>query len=73
MNVKIESVHISRISIGDTIEHEGKITTISGNNIKINTFMGTTLFGDSYNFGNKAVNKVVAWVGENGLLIPIRK
>jgi len=73
MNVKLESVHISRISVGDTIERDGKLTTISGNNLKVNTFMGTTLFGDSYKLGSVAVNKVVAWIGADGSLIPLRR
>lgn len=70
-NAKIEPVHISQISVGDTIEHCGKITTVSANNIKRDSFMGITLFGDSYNLGTKAVNKVVAWISEAGL-IPLR-
>ena len=69
---KIELVHISQISAGDTIEHYGKLATVSGNNIKKDSFMGITLFGDSYNLGVKPVNKVVAWIGENGNIIPIR-
>jgi hypothetical protein len=70
-NVITEPVHISRISAGDTIEHDGKLTTVSGNNIKINSFMETTLFGDSYNLGTKPVKKVVAWIGKTGL-IPLK-
>jgi len=70
--VKIEPVHISQISSGDTIEHYGKLTTVSGNNIKRDAFMGITLFGDSYNLGTKAVNKVVALISERGDLIPLR-
>lgn len=52
-------VHISQITSGDTIIHNGKLTTVSTNNIKIGGFMGKTLFGDSYNLGYKLVNKVV--------------
>ena len=71
MNAKLNSVHISQISVGDTIEHEGKLRTVSGNNIKRDSFMGRTLFGDSYNLGNKPVNKVVAWT--NGVNeVPVR-
>ena len=69
--VKIKPVHISQISAGDTIEHCGYIRTVSGNNIKRDSFMGITLFGDSYNLGTKAVNKVVALISETGL-IPLR-
>jgi hypothetical protein len=61
-NVEIKSVHISQIQIGDTIEHDGFLRTVSGNNIKKDTFMGTTLFGDSYKMGSIPVKKVVAWV-----------
>lgn len=71
-NAKINPVHISQISAGDTIEHYGKLTTVSGNNIKRDNFLGTTLFGDSYNLGTKPVNKVVAWIGENGNIVPVR-
>jgi hypothetical protein len=69
---KLEPIHISHISAGDTIEHNGKLTTVCANNIKRDAFMGTSLFGDSYHAGNKPVQKVVAWVGENGKLFPVR-
>jgi hypothetical protein len=71
-NAKIIPVHISQISAGDTIEHNGKLTTISANNIKRDSFMGTSLFGDSYHLGHKPVSKVVGWIGANGNIIPIR-
>ena len=71
-NAKTNSVHISQISAGDTIVHNGIVTTVSGNNIKRSEFMGRTLFGDSYELGTKPVEKVVAWIGEGGKLIPIR-
>lgn len=71
-NVKTEPVHISTISAGDTICHNGKISTVSGNNIKRDSFMGTTLFGDSYRSGHRPVEKVVAWKTEIGF-VPIRK
>lgn len=71
-NVKTESVHISNISAGDIIIRNGLVTTVSGNNIKRNTFMGTTLFGDSYRLGHTPVEKVVAWKTEIGF-VPIRK
>lgn len=59
MNFKIEPVHISQISIGDTIKHDGEIRTVSGTNIKRDSFMGRTLFGDSYNLGTKSVEKII--------------
>lgn len=71
-NVKIEPVHISQISKGDTIEHEGKLTTVCTNNIKRDSFMGITLFGDNYRSGTKPVQKVVAWIGKDGTLVPVK-
>jgi hypothetical protein len=53
-----EQVHISKIRVGDTILRDGVMTTISGNNIKNCPFMGTTLFGDSYNLGYKLVTRI---------------
>ena len=58
-NFKIEETHISKIKIGDTIMHNGVMTTISGTNIKHDRFMGKTLFGDSYNLGYKSVQRVI--------------
>ena len=55
----MKQVHISTIRIGDTILHNGEVKTISGNNIKYCPFIGTTLFGDSYNLGYKLVIKIL--------------
>lgn len=71
-NVKIEPIHISNISAGDTVYHNGEIVTVSGNNIKRDYSIGTTLFGDSYRSGHRPVEKVVAWKTEIGF-VPIRK
>jgi hypothetical protein len=54
-----EQVHISRIKAGDTIIHNGVLTTVCANNIKFDTFIGTSLFGDSYNMGYKKVTRVL--------------
>ena len=56
---------ISEVRKGDTVIHNGVMKTISGTDIKINTFVGTTLFGDSYNNGYKKVTVVIfpKWVG----------
>lgn len=55
---KIELTHIDNIKVGDTVKHNGNIITVSGNNIEYNTFMGTTIFGDSYKLGTKPVEKI---------------
>lgn len=58
MNYSTSFVHISSITGGDTIIHNQEMKTVSNNNIKRDSFMGKTLFGDSYSFGNKLVEKV---------------
>lgn len=68
----INQVHISQISVGDTIQHEGNLRTVNANHIKKDLFMGTTLFGDSYNLGSKTVAKVVAWTNAAGEIFPAR-
>ena len=72
MNAKTQPVHISQINAGDTVEHEGQIRTVSYNDIKVDSFIGRTLFGDSYRLGFKAVLKVVAWIGKEGNEVPVR-
>ena len=54
----IESVHIDNIVVGDTIIHNGIMKTICQNDISENSFTGKTIFGDSYNIGNKKVSRV---------------
>ena len=56
--MKTELVDVCLIRVGDTIVHRGEIRTVSGNNIKRNRFMGTTLFGDSYRLGYKKVVRI---------------
>ena len=51
----MKEVHISLIRAGDAILHNGELVTVSSNNIKHCPFMGTTIFGDSYNLGYKPV------------------
>lgn len=57
MDYTTDSVHISTISVGDTIEHNGKFVTVCSNDIK-NTTNGITIFGDSYRLGTKPVYKL---------------
>jgi len=49
--------HIDLIMSGDIIEFNGKMTTVCANNIKSDSFIGRTIFGDSYNSGYKPVIK----------------
>ena len=57
-NYTTENVNISEIRGGDTIIHNGEMKTVSLNNIKRDSFIGKTLFGDSYHSGHKKVVKV---------------
>ena len=57
-NAKLTEVHISLIKQGDTILLDGKMTTVSGNNISNCPFMGKSLFGCNYNGGRKLVTKI---------------
>ena len=55
----IKSIHISMIRSGDTIVHDGVEKTVSGSDIKHDSFMGKTIFGDSYKLGHKLVKVVI--------------
>lgn len=53
------NVHVSTIKHGDTIVClDGLIRTIGRKNIS-KGFMGTSLYGDSYNLGTKLVTKIL--------------
>ena len=59
MNTQAIFTHIGNIKAGDIISHHGDIITLCNKDIKINTFMGTTLLGDSYRLGSKMVEKII--------------
>lgn len=65
-NYVTEEVHISTIQPGDVIIHYGELKTVSGTFIKKDTFMGTTLYGDSYRSGYKKVTKVTFKLNDGG-------
>lgn len=57
---KIVEVHISTISIGDSIIcNDGFERTVSRCNFKRDSFMGLSIFGDTYKLGNLPVKKVL--------------
>jgi len=58
-NYKTIGVHINNISAGDTIIHDDKMRTVCNNNMKYCSFMGKSIFGDSYMSGHKTVEKVI--------------
>lgn len=51
--------HIKNIMPGDTVLHDGKITTVCKSNITSNMVTGKYIFGDSYRMGMKPVIKLV--------------
>ena len=64
-NVKATDVHISQIKWGDTVIHNGEMKTVGKNDIKYDSFMGTSLFGDNYKSGTKLVKKIDFIVPKN--------
>lgn len=53
--VKPTMIQLDQVRIGDTILHNGKLKTVSRSNIKHDSFMGLTLFGDSYHIKRKVI------------------
>jgi hypothetical protein len=60
MNYTIKNLHISTITIGDTIiSKDGFMRTITKPNLGGDMFIGKTIHGDSYKSGKELVKKVV--------------
>jgi hypothetical protein len=57
--MQTEKVHISIIRAGDTIFHDGKDMTVCKKDIKYDSFMGISIFGDSYRIGTIPVLRVL--------------
>jgi hypothetical protein len=55
----VKKVHKMDIKSGDTIIHFGEKMTVCKSNIKEKTFMGRTIFGDSYKLGHQLVEKII--------------
>ncbi|MGE2697361.1 hypothetical protein ACQH80_22795 [Escherichia coli] len=58
-NYRIEKRHINNINPGDTVLIGGELRTVTSRDIKHDSFMGRTLFGDSYNLGHLLVTVAV--------------
>lgn len=53
-------VHINNIQIGDVVScPDGHIRTVGRETFGGDSFTGKTLWGDSYNAGNKLVTKII--------------
>lgn len=55
MQYTIVEKHISEIVPGDTIVCNGELYTVTAKNIKSDSFMGLTVFGNSYKSGHQPV------------------
>ena len=58
MEYEIVDTHIDYIQAGDTVLHEGKMKTVCQKDVKLCSFIGKTLFGDSYCSGREPVELV---------------
>ncbi|EBI1479306.1 hypothetical protein FKY29_21530 [Salmonella enterica] len=65
----LTDVHISTVSAGDTVLHNGMLRTVGRKDIKRDDFFGLMLFCDSYNLGTVPVKKVI-FPRKNNLTIP---
>lgn len=57
--LNIETTHIKDIKVGDIVLFHGVEKTVTEKDIKEDSFMGRSLFGDSYCLGYRAVLKVI--------------
>lgn len=53
----IVQTHIADIKAGDTILHDDHLKTVCACNIKHDSFLGASLFGNSYMAGRAMVSK----------------
>jgi hypothetical protein len=59
MSYKVVLTHINNIEIGDTVEIDGVLKTVGKEDIKPDSFLGRTLFGDCFSLGCEPVRKVI--------------
>ena len=59
MNYSVVLTNINDIKIGDTVEINGELKTVGRNNIQYDSFLGRTLFGDSFTLGHAPVRKAI--------------
>jgi hypothetical protein len=57
-NRVVTEIHISQVTAGMTVRHNGEEKTVCKNNLKYNSFWGLTLFGDFYRYGYKKVTRI---------------
>ena len=57
--MKTEKVHISKITVGDTVMHNGQMRTVCRRTFNCNDFVGQMMWGDSYNMGKILVERII--------------
>lgn len=62
-----EEVHISEITVGDTVIEDGEAMTVGKESFNRCPFMGLSLFGDTYLLGRRLVTRLVTC--EDGKLV----
>ncbi len=67
--MRIVECHISQIKPGDTVEHDGKLMTVSKRNIGWNELFGISPFGDNYRLGTIKVRKVIFQKWYQGVVV----
>ena len=59
MNDRDKVVHINTIVPGDVIVcHDGRDRTVTAKDIKYDSFMGKSIFGDTYHIGTVKIRRV---------------
>ena len=62
-------VRVTDIKHGDTIIENGNLVTVSGNQIKRDPLLGTTVRGNSYHGGRELVQKAMIKRNVNGVMV----
>ncbi len=57
--MKTENVHVSKITVGDTVIHNGEMRTVCRRTFSHDSFVGLMLWGDSYNMGRILIERVL--------------
>lgn len=48
-------VNLNSLQVGDTVLHKGKLRTVSKSDINKDSFMGLSIYGDSYHIKRKII------------------
>ncbi len=57
--METEKVHVSKITVGNTVIHNGEMRTVCRRAFSRDDFVGLMLWGDSYNMGRILIERVL--------------